>query len=157
MCGDEPTVSADSLPDYVEFCGVPACDAPLGLERLAPERRVTAGQLAELQDGHAPPLLLDVRPRVEFGICALPNSVNIPFSELTAESTRAEALAQVQHALPDTVDRRVVVVCRRGNDSQLVVQQLLAELAEHPICESLADLVGGLTAWARHDPTFPVY
>lgn len=47
----------------------------------------------------------------------------------------------------------VIVVCRRGNDSQHTVQLL----REHGIA-SAVDLAGGLLAWSRQaDPSFPEY
>lgn len=48
----------------------------------------------------------------------------------------------------------VVVVCRRGNDSQLAVQ-LLHEMDSNL---NIRDIRGGLHAWARDvDSLFPVY
>ena len=47
----------------------------------------------------------------------------------------------------------IIVVCRRGNDSQEVVQRL----HELGISEAI-DVVGGLTAWCQMvDPSFPSY
>ena len=49
--------------------------------------------------------------------------------------------------------RRVHVVCRRGNDSQLVVDLLRRQGIGNSI-----DLIGGLQAWAaQQDPSFPLY
>jgi len=47
--------------------------------------------------------------------------------------------------------QHVVVVCRRGNDSQHIVQSL----RQHGI-QSAVDLIGGLSAWSQHaDQSFP--
>ena len=49
--------------------------------------------------------------------------------------------------------QNVVVVCRRGNDSQHIVQSL----RQHGI-QSAVDLIGGLSAWSQHaDQSFPNY
>ena len=49
--------------------------------------------------------------------------------------------------------RRVHVVCRRGNDSQLVVDLLRREGVRDCV-----DLIGGLQSWAAlQDPAFPAY
>lgn len=40
-------------------------------------------------------MLIDVRPRIQFGICRLPNSVNIPIDELDKH------LAQIQQQQQD--------------------------------------------------------
>ena len=50
----------------------------------------------------------------------------------------------------------VYVVCRRGNDSQLVVEKLRSLLKDLPVV--IKDLRGGLHAWASDvDPAFPQY
>lgn len=53
---------------------------------------------------------------------------------------------------PEAADQ-ILVVCRRGNDSQEVVQQL------HSLgITGAMDIVGGLTAWSQTvDPSFPIY
>ena len=49
--------------------------------------------------------------------------------------------------------QNVVVVCRRGNDSQHIVQSL----RQHGI-QSAVDLIGGLSAWSQNaDQSFPNY
>ena len=58
----------------------------------------------------------------------------------------------VQPAQSEAV-HEVLVVCRRGNDSQEVVQQLRSLGITGAV-----DIVGGLTAWSQSvDPSFPIY
>ena len=113
--------------------------------------------------------ILDVRPRVEFGIGALPMSVNLPFLELERCSDEEavqrgrvalNALGVDEGADPSRRDKdAVVVVCRRGNDSQratLLLQRLALSGNLPPV--KLCDLAGGLRAWAQKaDPEFPMY
>jgi hypothetical protein len=55
-------------------------------------------------------------------------------------------------AIKETGCSFVVVTCRQGNDSQVVVQQLL----ESGVLQA-RDLAGGMHAWARDlDPSMPV-
>ena len=50
----------------------------------------------------------------------------------------------------------VLVICRRGNDSQLAVKTLQEKLDCFPAI--IKDVKGGLTAWTGHiDPDFPKY
>ena len=50
----------------------------------------------------------------------------------------------------------VVLVCRRGNDSQIAVRTLQEKLQDTNV--TLKDIQGGLTAWAKQvDKNFPVY
>lgn len=59
----------------------------------------------------------------------------------------------VDAAAGNSASHDVVVVCRRGNDSQHTVQSL----RECGI-KSAFDLIGGLSAWSQHaDPSFPDY
>ena len=53
-------------------------------------------------------------------------------------------------------DATVVVVCRRGNDSQPAAAHLRDALGATSGITVL-DLVGGLAGWSRHQPGFPVY
>lgn len=47
----------------------------------------------------------------------------------------------------------VVVMCKRGNDSQIVAQKLIEEKVSN-----IVDLIGGLAAWHDTiDPSFPIY
>lgn len=98
--------------------------------------------------------LLDVRDHTQFGICHLPNStsisqtitsliaLDIPFSALTDDAE--SALAEVSREKP------VYVVCRFGNDSQLVVNTM--KTLENSFSD-VKDLKGGLNAWAETFPT----
>ena len=70
-------------------------------------------------------------------------------------AARVEQIKQSE-ASPDGQDQPccVVVVCRRGNDSQTAVQ-LLQEIDANL---NIRDIRGGLHAWATDiDPQFPVY
>lgn len=67
---------------------------------------------------------------------------NVPAMQLGGDN-QAE---QKSSCCPD-----VVVVCRRGNDSQHVVQALRAQGVTAAV-----DLAGGLSAWS-HDHAFPDY
>ncbi|VDB96001.1 unnamed protein product [Peniophora sp. CBMAI 1063] len=150
-CGTDPSISKHPIHeiDYVQFCGGPRPDwLKLGIEG-AEETRVKPKELhSDLRDDTAEAKLyvLDVRPQAEFGICRLPGSIHMPLRELvSAPDPRS-------HLPSDIADRRVVVVCRLGNDSQIGA----ATLREAGI--DARDLRGGLRAWsAEVDPNFPVY
>jgi hydroxyacylglutathione hydrolase len=107
----------------------------VALEELAdevgPSSRLTAVQLAEVLDGAAPPLLLDVRnagEREANGV--LDGSWHIPLAEL------AGRVAEVPQ------DRPVVVYCAGGYRSSVAASLLRA--AGHP---DVSDLIGGFAAW----------
>ena len=67
-------------------------------------------------------------------------------TESAVQQSRDNTAEQKGFCYPD-----VVVVCRRGNDSQRVVQALRAQGVPAAV-----DLNGGLSAWS-HDHSFPDY
>lgn len=147
FCASSPT----ALPQqsYEQFCGGLALH-DVAVTHEVPETAslaqfcIDAPQLhAWLQDSSRRVVLVDVRSRVQFGICSLPGSHNVPLRELTAQ-----ALAHVVGDAPC-----VVFVCRRGVDS-LQALQLHAPGAG----ARFYHLRGGLQSWARNvDSSFPVY
>ncbi|KAF8936073.1 hypothetical protein BGZ58_004634 [Dissophora ornata] len=80
VCGDSPTITA--LIDYVRFCGSSATDKTLDLFLIPFQERLTCEMYKKICDENVPHLLLDVRERVQFDICSLPSSFNIPLKDL---------------------------------------------------------------------------
>jgi adenylyltransferase/sulfurtransferase len=129
---------------------------------------------AETQQQQQPYVLLDVRPPEQFAIMALPGAVNMPFLQFDKHLPAALQLCGIQPArtqLPaqqeqqgqaaaaaaarigaevdaavsaEVSSRPVVVMCRRGNHSQLAVQRLREAGVAHAV-----DVVGGYEAWAQ--------
>lgn len=107
-------------------------------------------------------MLLDVRPKTEFGICHLPGSlskiglyylpsivqnfhIGVPLPQLLADPSAH---------IPPNVNSKIVVLCRLGNDSQIAAEAL----REFNPSFDVIDVIGGLRAWAKYvDPQFPVY
>ncbi len=178
-CGDPAQVGKSMITDlesedYISFCGL---NTSLGSEAGLPRTAVSAMQ--------AKSLIVDVRPTVEFAITKLDGSLNIPIQTLLKNP--GEAWSKIQDTRRATSAKSVLVVCKKGNDSQLAVRALLdhqrkvdqqgtkEEKQTHPLEASgavsgsakteqpiegmqLSDLVGGLRAYSREkDPNFPVY
>jgi adenylyltransferase and sulfurtransferase len=171
-CSSQAAITPQALTsgslDYIQFCGV---ITPIQL--LAPEERVSATALAEMQKvstalgSSSAPFLIDVRERVQFDLCHLEGSHNIPFSELTSlaisdganEDGRLHSVKQKLEALfHGQSDRLVCVVCRQGNDSQIAVKQFKLLGLDDGGKRWIGDLKGGLMAWRREiDHDFPDY
>ncbi|KAI0648849.1 hypothetical protein C8Q79DRAFT_998816 [Trametes meyenii] len=136
--------------DYVAFCGGERPDwVSRGLVEGSAGDRIRAKDLREMMSHERDMLVLDVRPRAEFGICHLPGSLNVPIKELLANPAAVEA-----DLLHTDRDARLYVVCRLGNDSQLAVS-VLKGLGRARVVQ---DLIGGLRAWSREvDNSFPIY
>ena len=109
-----------------------------------------------------PYALVDVRNTVQFDIAHLSNSINIPFLSIesfnysdrqNASPNSAPSLSLPEWAaplsnLPENLP--IHVVCRRGNDSQVVVRRL-KQLGLHRNGERyVGDVVGGIEEWTKH-------
>ncbi|KAI0596499.1 adenylyltransferase [Biscogniauxia sp. FL1348] len=142
--------------DYVQFCGV---NTPVNL--LGPGERISATHynaiLTERPDKQS--LLLDVREKEHFDIASIPGAVNVPFSTF---QTRNKAKADGEEPRPDWLpegmsdDAAIYVVCRVGNDSQLVAQRLKEMGLDRHGKRFIGDIRGGMRAWKEEiDPTMP--
>ena len=132
VCGDTPTITEPRDPQ-------PPRDPAMTHDEI---RRLTPQGLASLLASAAGPrpLLIDVRERWEFDTGHLPESVNIPTSELTRR------LAEIPR------DGAPVFICRVGGRSLRACQLALEAGVASP-----ANLEGGMLAWAAQiDPQMPV-
>jgi len=77
-----------------------------------------------------------VRETVQYDICNLPNSINVPLKDL---SSRIE---EVKESL-ETPSTPVYVICRLGNDSQHAVIIL-----KNYLKGEVKDIIGGLYRWS---------
>jgi adenylyltransferase/sulfurtransferase len=153
-CSADAGLSSESLTsgslDYVLFCGA---TSPVNL--LGPEDRVEAKEYAEVwsQVGKEH-LLIDVREKVQFDICHLEGSINVPFSSLSG-ATKVGIEGQRPKWLPEIVDDvPIYLVCRLGNDSQIAAQKFKEALGEREI----KDIRGGLRSWKHQvDSEWPEY
>jgi adenylyltransferase/sulfurtransferase len=148
------SIESGSL-DYVQFCGGVAA-----VDELSEAERVDARAYGAVVKGGTPHLLVDVRERVQFELCALAGSVNVPFSEISGrlEGEEGERLRRRLEALTEgtELDAPVYVVCRLGNDSQVAVKRFkeLGLGGERWI----GDIKGGLRKWRQEvDSGFPEY
>jgi adenylyltransferase/sulfurtransferase len=146
-CGvDGQRLGAIHETDYIAFCGGTRPDwEARGLVSGNPGDRISAQELRKRLESQEQCVLLDVRPKTEFGICHLPGSKSVPLPQL---------LADPPAYVSSNVTSKIMVLCRLGNDSQIAAEAL-REL--NPLFD-VRDVVGGLRAWAKHvDPQFPVY
>ena len=143
------------LVDYEQFCGAKATDKDSGVNILSPSDRMSVEELSEKLkvDVSKRPVIVDVRSAPEMDICTLPGPVvNVPFGQLD----KAAQIEKVKSALDSSTSQELILVCRRGNDSQRAVAKLKDELSGLSL--TIRDVRGGLHAWAKNiDKDFPVY
>lgn len=145
--------SAPLQTDYAAWCGSGPTDKACSISLLPQEQRLSCKELKERLEDERPPLVVDVRPDVQFEMCHLPGSTNVPLDRLEEEASN------LVRKLRECRSNEVLVVCRRGNDSQLAVQKLQELLGDRGDATCIVrDVQGGLEAWAETvDPSFPTY
>ncbi len=86
-------------------------------------------------------LLLDVREAWEYGVCHIPDSINIPMSQIAAQYSDLDP------------QQETVVICHHGIRSRAV-----ASFLEQAGFKNVINLSGGVAAWAQTvDPSMPTY
>ncbi|KAL2810096.1 hypothetical protein BJX63DRAFT_329866 [Aspergillus granulosus] len=166
VCSAEASVTLESVKsgsmDYVFFCGT------AGLEdALSPDERITP---LEYRDNHSTGTdkhIIDVREKVQFDICSLDNSINIPISQILASTSSAspkegDAPKPLPSWLPSEItadsNHPIYVVCRQGNDSQTAVRKLKALGLDRGGERLIVDIKGGFRSWREQvDPGWPDY
>ncbi|CAF0902241.1 unnamed protein product [Brachionus calyciflorus] len=134
--------------DYIEFCGVSNYnDKSINISILSDKKRINCSDYKNFTESH---LLIDVRPKCQFNICSLPNSLNIPFDDFVYNEEKV--VENIRDKLGN--EKSIFLVCRRGNDSQLAVEIL----EKHFNDKEIKDLIGGLQTWSKEiEPDFPKY
>ncbi|KAI8933726.1 hypothetical protein NX059_009442 [Plenodomus lindquistii] len=189
-CSAHATITPQALDsgslDYVQFCGsIDAVDA------LTPRERISAENYAKLRSGVNPftgtpsskdnHILVDVREKVQFELCSIDGSVNVPFSTISATSTSASAVSPAAFSTPSPAssggmdvdvdggenewvaqlrrtEKPIFVVCRLGNDSQITVKKMKELGLDFGGKRFIGDIRGGLEAWRKGvDGEFPEY
>ncbi|KXN68064.1 molybdopterin biosynthesis moeb protein [Conidiobolus coronatus NRRL 28638] len=148
VCGTKPTIT--ELIDYVQFCSSGPMDKSLNLKVLGKEDRISCLEYNKIQQSKEDHILIDVREDVQFEICQLPNSINIPLNKLEKE-------LDTIHSKYDT-KTPFYFLCRLGNDSQLAVAIYKRYLNEKGEDRVIKDIQGGLLSWTNEvDKDFPIY
>jgi adenylyltransferase/sulfurtransferase len=157
-CSTEAGLTLESLTseslDYVLFCGV---TAPVQI--LRPEERIEAGEyekvMKEKSKNH---LLVDVREKVQFDMCSIEGSINVPFSTLQGNRSSIidrEKPRWIPEDLPP--DAPLYIICRLGNDSQIVARKL-KDIGLDKDGRYIGDIKAGLKAWKEQvDSSWPEY
>lgn len=182
-CGDsENKLTLEGLRhggvDYVAFCGGSVART-VGL--LSETERISArdwrdGKVSLLgtgakTEGELQSLLLDVREKELFDVACVDGAVNVPFSRIrrsaAAAKGRSSGVAEgadedgkdvMPEWLPPDLpeDAPICVVCRVGNDSQIVAKELIDAGVGRGGKRWIGDMRGGMRAWRDEvDATLP--
>lgn len=136
--------------DYKSFTGQMSQGTCENLEILPLHRRLEATDLKNMFDSERLRVtVVDVRPKREYDMVRLVPSLNIPIDKLRD----SENIVKIKNAQNnDNDESELVILCRRGNDSQRAVQML------DSVGVGSKDVRGGLVAWQKFvDKGFPLY
>jgi adenylyltransferase/sulfurtransferase len=109
-----------------------------------------------------------VRDKGQFEICSLENSINIPISDILASGYSKLQAADTEQQAPQlpswlpselgSESNPIYVVCRLGNDSQIVVKKMKELGLDQNGQRFIGDIRGGLRSWKEQvDPEWPEY
>ncbi|KAF2100514.1 Adenylyltransferase uba4 [Rhizodiscina lignyota] len=180
-CSSHAIITRESLRsgsmDYAQFCG-----AISPISALSTDERVSAEEYAAIERskgvnlsrnkssgyGH---ILIDTRDKVQFELCSLKDSINVPYAEISASDASPHGVEELEEQeehekeadwlqmirkMPS--DAPIYVVCRLGNDSQLAVRKLKELGLDESGTRQIRDIKGGLKAWRdKVDHNFPNY
>ena len=161
-CSDTATITEESLKsasmDYNTFCASTSPAPPINTTRISPK------EYSKVREAKGSPhILIDVREKVQFDMCHLKGSLNLPYSEISRDPE-----ASIDK-LDDSVNKNasmveggapLYLICRFGNDSQLAANTFrdLPRFWECGRYDLKGDIAGGLRAWTESvDPAFPEY
>lgn len=160
-CSDTATITEESLKsasvDYAAFCASTSPVTSTGTDRIS------AKEYSRVREGdQSPHILVDVREKVQFDICHLKGSINIPYSEISRDPEASiDTLDDAIDKDPNlTSAKPLYLICRYGNDSQLAANTFrhLPRLRPGAGYTFRGDIAGGLRAWRMTvDPEFPEY
>jgi adenylyltransferase/sulfurtransferase len=170
-----PTLAAAAF-DHLRQTGEypwsdPLCTLPTPADKAGTQLRWSASELSKLIDPGGVPVgsrLIDVRSPTEFGICRIEGSLSMYHHALACHTTHRPAadipfktlLKDPSLALAGAPDERIVMICRRGNESFLAARALRRFIGEQGATGGegrVIDVVGGLLAWRGIAEQFPLY
>jgi adenylyltransferase/sulfurtransferase len=176
-CSAHAVVTSEGLNsgslDYVQFCGtINPVNALASNERISVENyakiRLEVNPYTGMDPSKDSHILVDVREKVQFDLCSLEGSVNIPFSTVTTtpgpgsngivNGTQTPEGQDWVSELKSHPEKPIFVVCRLGNDSQISVKKMKELGLDYGGQRWIGDIKGGLRAWRENvDTEFPEY
>lgn len=151
VCGKNPTIVDRPAPPPD---GQMNNDQPCRRSLLKKTERITG---KELITSNSSPLIIDVRPEHELTIGQFENTIHLSIDRLLYDKNIEQLRQELQSKIEE--NEEIVIVCRRGNDSQLAVRKLKELFSDCKNIETkIKDLEGGFQAWHNDiDPSFPLY
>ena len=147
VCSVQATIHSmlDSKEASVSIRGPQMCGA-ISTKVLPESLNVSCKDYYTVMLSKAEHILLDVRVKQQYDLCAITGAINIDLANLESKLDEIRRLAQ--NNIP------IYCICRRGIASQEAVSVLLSHKFSNPIY----NIKGGLNAWVKEvDSHFPMY
>lgn len=144
-CGDNPTVTDTKNFDYDVFCQT-GCTLASKIKLPADNTMtIEAFHKVRTEAGDNKLCVVDVRPKVQYDMTALPESVNLPWPELPRKPQPLLDICKEYET--------VYVMCRRGRASKEATDWLIQE---HGVKHAI-NVEGGMNALSLLDDQYPLY
>ena len=152
VCGVNPSITDQPAPPPSDQC---SNDQPCRKNLLNRHERVTAKDFS--QSNPSALFIIDVRPEHELHIGQFENTFHLPMDRLLYSQNEEQLRDELRRNIEN--NQQTIIVCRRGNDSQIAVKRLKELLSDiDQIDEKIKDLEGGFQAWHTDiDSSFPLY
>ena len=119
--------------DYIQFCGGSECE----FVELNDENDMSMEDYIKVANDKD--IIIDVRPKIEFGICNIKNSQNIPITSLLKHGYNVNE--------SDINDKPIYIICRRGNDSRIATKFIKDENQDKKF--KIINLRGGMESYSK--------
>ena len=127
---------------------------PLMVPDIDPKLNITCTDFDKLRkENTIPHILIDVRVKRQYEICAMESSINIPLGELESRMDEVKELSA-------NWEKKVFCICRRGIASAEATRILneFAKAEKGKEWRSVYNIRGGMNAWLNEvDPNIPMY
>jgi len=147
-CGDEPTIKDVRDYDYDTFTGMGKCASKLYVD-LPPQNNIKWKEFLDVYksaDFDSTSLLIDVRPEEQFKIVSLGRELHLPYSGFMTMTEEDMVKNNVKK------DKKIYVLCRRGNTSRNSTKHLL-DMGY----ENVQNIIGGMNEYSRDwDASVPI-
>jgi len=151
VSGENPVLT--SMKESLEFSKTargPSSCAVISSEHISDSLCISCEEYDRIRCTGEDHILLDVRVKEQFNLCALPGAFNIPLDSL---ATRIEELSNMCNG-----HKAIYCICRRGVASITAANMLNKVGLEDPNICSVKNIVGGYNSWRlKVDKTFPKY
>lgn len=152
VSGTKPTITSmeESFAASERARGPSCCSMNIPREEISESLCISCEEYDRARNAGEEHVLLDVRVKEQFDLCALPGAINIPLEKIPHKMKELSKMAEGS--------KPIYCICRRGIASVTATNIISKGALEYSNICSVKNVVGGLNAWrSKVDGTFPKY